>query len=181
MSAIVRKISDKTFTYVLLILLIGLFFSIPLLSNNFYVTHDGQAQVVRIAAYYQAIIDGQIPPRWAGNLNYQHGLPTLSFFFPLEGYLGTVFHLIGFSFQDSYKILMIGSFLFSPVFFFFFLNKLFKKEVAFVGAILYGLAPYHFLDVYVRGQLAEMLALMFAPLLFLIIEKNLKKYLIKSY
>jgi uncharacterized membrane protein len=170
-----KKLKNRNSLYILLLLLIGLFFTSLLFTNNFYISHDGQAQVVRIAAYAQAITEGQIPPRWAGNLNYGYGLPTLNFFFPLEGYLGTVLYIIGVSFENSFKILIAGSFILSFVFYYLWLSKFFKKEVAFAGAIFYGLSPYHFLDIYVRGQLAEMLALMFVPLLFLFIENNLKK------
>lgn len=155
---------------------ISILFLIPLFKTGIPATHDGEAQVVRITAFYKAISDNQFPPRWAGDLNYRYGLPTLNFFFPLEGYLGTVFHSFGISLQDSYKLQLIASFVCAPLFFFLWASQLFKKEVAFVGSLLYGFAPYHFLDLYVRGQLAELLAFVFIPLIFFFVERNSKKF-----
>jgi len=169
------KINKKLF-FPLLIIFIFILYSLPFFQPGFYLSHDGEPQVARITAFYKAIVDGQIPPRWAGDLNYGYGLPTLSFFFPLEGYLGTVIRLLGLSLQNVYKIEMVGAFILAPLFFYLWASLLFKKHVAFAGTLFFGLAPYHFLDIYVRGQLAEMLAFVFIPLVLFFVERNIKKH-----
>src|SRR5207245_2177489 len=50
-----------------------------------------------------------------------------------------------------------------------------RGEIAFVGSLLYGFAPYHFLDLYVRGDIAEITAFVFIPIVFLCIEKVIQQ------
>lgn len=170
-----RKKIKESYIFIAVLIVVCIGFLFPFFQPGFYLSHDGEAQVVRITAFYKSIMDGQIPPRWAGDLNYGYGLPTLNFFFPLEGYIGTVIRLFGFSLQDVFKLEMAGSFILAPVMFFLWASKIFKKEIAFAGAAFYGFAPYHFLDMYVRGQLAEMLAFVFVPLVLFFVERNLQK------
>jgi len=175
MKKITKKISNNGKSLIFLIILIFSVYLWHLYKPGFYLSHDGEPQVVRISAFYKTIMDGQIPPRWAGSLNYGFGTPALSFFFPLEGYLGTIIHLLGFSMQNSYKILMGLSFILAPLFFYKWIGEFFERRLAFIGALFYGLSPYHFLNMYVRGQLGEILAFVFVPLVFWMIERNNKK------
>ncbi|RJQ25342.1 hypothetical protein C4577_06075 [Candidatus Parcubacteria bacterium] len=177
---LIKKNNIKTLLVIGAVIIFIVYFLHPLLREEMYVSHDSEPQIVRIGAFYKAITSGQIPPRWASDLNYRYGSPTLNFFFPLEGYLGTIIHLIGFNLQNTFKILMGASFIFSIVFFFYWLREIFDKNTAFFGAVLYGIVPYKFLDMYVRGQLGEMLAFVFVPLVLLFIEKNKKNSRIEN-
>lgn len=162
------------YLFVTIIVTVCIFFLWPLFRQGFYVTHDSEPQLARMAAVYRAVIDGDIPARWARSLNYRYGNPSSNFFFPLNGYLSTFLHMIGFSFQDSYKILIGGSLIASTIFFYLWMGELFDKKVALLTSLFYGLAPYHLLDIFVRGQLGEMLAFAFIPLVFFFIERNKK-------
>ena len=162
------------YLFVIIIVTVCIFFLWPLFRQGFYVTHDSEPQLARMTAVYKAVVDGHIPARWAGDLNYRYGIPSPNFFFPLNGYLNTLLHLIGFSFQDSYKILMGVSLIASTVFFYLWMTELFGRKIALLTSFFYGLAPYHLLDIYVRGQLGEMLAFVFIPLVFFFIERNKK-------
>lgn len=159
------------FPLVLIVFLCLLFLN-PFFKVPFYISHDGEAHVARFAAYYKAYSDGQYPSRWAGDLNLGFGSPVFIFYYPLPGTIASLIHSTGFTFEDSFKIIMSLSFIGSPVFFYLWLVRKVRKEVAFIGAFLYGFAPYHFLDLYVRGDIAEMLALTFVALVFLFIDKT---------
>ena len=161
----------KKLTSPLGLLVILFFFLTPFLSPNFYETHDGEAQVARFASYFTAFQDGQFPPRWAGNLNYGYGYTVFLFYYPLPGYISSALHSFGISFENTFKIIIGLSFIFSSLFFYKWAQLFTKNEVAFMGALIYGLAPYHFLNLYVRGDIAEMLALVFVPLVLICIEK----------
>src|SRR6185369_9866145 len=157
---------------ILLVIFLSAAFLSPLLSHTFYESHDGEAHLARFAAYTKAFQDGQFPPRWAGDLNFGYGTPVFIFYYPLPGYLASLMHFGGMSFEMIFKLLMIAGFLLAPICFYLWAKLLFKKEVAVIGALLYGLAPYHFLDLYVRGDIAEVLAFIFVPLVFWAIEKT---------
>lgn len=170
----IRKLTTLVDSRLLLIFFILFIFILPLLTS-FYISHDGEAHVARFASYFQAFTDGQFPPRWAGNLNFGYGSPIFIFYYPLPGYIASLIHLFGVSFEDTFKIIIFFSFIFSSISFFLWAKLLFRKNVALTGALLYGLAPYHFLNLYIRGDVAETLAFAIVPLVFLFLEKTFRK------
>ncbi|KKS90251.1 MAG: hypothetical protein UY16_C0001G0014 [Candidatus Gottesmanbacteria bacterium GW2011_GWA2_47_9] len=167
-------LSNRIILFILLIVIHSLFL-LPLLPPGVPHTHDNEVNIARTAAYYQAFVDGHVPPRWAGNLNYGYGIPVLVFFYPLPGYIGSFLHMIGFSFQNAYKIILATAFVGAPVTFFLWSSLRWKPSVAFIISILYGLAPYHFLNMYVRGDIGELAGYAIAPLVFWAVEKYLHK------
>lgn len=154
-----------------LLIVICLFYLSPLLKSGFYISHDGEAHVARFAAYFKAYKDGQIPPRWAGDINFRYGSPLFIFYYPLPGTVASFIHTLGISLEDSFKLIMVFAFVLAPLAFYAWSSQFVKQEVAFVGSFLYGFAPYHFLDLYVRGDVAEILSFVFVPLVFLYMEK----------
>lgn len=164
---------NKAFLF--LIISLCLLFLFPLLKTPFYKSHDGEAHVARFAAYYKAYSDGQFPARWAGDLNYGFGSPVFIFYYPLPGTFASLMHVLGIGFEDAFKALISLSFILSGVSFYFWISKHVRKEAAVLGTLLYALAPYHFLNTYVRGDVAEMMALSIVPFVFLFIDLTLEK------
>ncbi len=152
----------------------------PLFHPGIFQSHDGEAHVARFAAYTKAFTDWHIPPRWAGNLNAGYGTPVLNFFYPLPGYLGSFLSALGVSFQNSFKILAGLSFLVAPVTFYLWMFAHVSSKAAFAGSLLYGLAPYHFLDLYVRGDIGELFALAIIPLAFWSIDQTKKNFSLRT-
>ena len=145
-----------------------LLLSIPALKNlaigGFYTNHDGETHTARIAAYYQAIADRQFPPRFAGNFYNGLGSPIFVYIYPLPYLLGSVIHFFGFSFTDSFEILMALGFISSALFSYLWLKEVFKSEkAAFLGSLFYVWVPYRFLLIYVRGSISELLAYTLFP------------------
>ncbi len=165
--------------YILAIAIISLLYLHPILSFRFYESHDGEAHAARFAAYHRAFVDGHFPPRWAGFLNFGYGTPVFIFYYPLPGYIAGILRFTGISFESIFILLMICAFTLAPIFFFLWLRQLFKNSTAFIGALLFGLMPYHFLNTYVRGDIAENMALVFVPLVFYFIERYRKTKLWK--
>lgn len=157
------------------LVLVLVIFLIPLFHSGVYKTHDGEANIARFAAYYNSFLDLQFPLRWAGNLNFGYGSPVFIFYYPLPGYLSLLFHVLGFSFQDIYKIFLGGAFLLNGLAFYIWSKKLFKNEVAIIASIIYAVTPYHLLNMYVRGDVAELIALALVPLVFAFIENFFDK------
>ena len=169
-----KTLVKNKFLPIIFLILISIFFLFPLFSNNFYLSHDGEAHVARFAAYYRAFVDGQFPLRWAADLNYGYGSPVFIFYYPLPGLISIPLHMLGLSFENSFKLLIAFFFCFSFLSFFLWAKEFVKREAAFIGALLYGLLPYHFLNLYVRGDVAELMALSIAPLVFLFIKKSIE-------
>jgi len=158
------------------LLFVGLIFLFPFFQKGFYLSHDGEAQVARFGAYVKGFLDGQFPIRWAGDLNYRYGSSVLIFYYPLTGLAAIPLNIVGISLENSFKLIIGFSFVICFSSFFLWIRELTKdNRAAFAGALVYGLAPYHFLNLYVRGDIAELLALGLVPFVFYFIEINRKE------
>lgn len=141
------------------------------LTSSFVPTHDAEYHVVRLWQFDKNIRDGNFVPVWAPDLNQGYGVPIFAFFYPLPNYIGELFHLMGFSFIDSVKLVLATSMIVSSVFFFMWLRCFFTAFASFVGAVSFILAPYHLVVVNIRGSVGEAWALVFIPLALFLITK----------
>lgn len=129
--------------------------------------HDAPDHVARIANFYQSLSEGIIVPRWAGNLNWGYGHPILMFLYPLPSYLASLFHSLGAPLDTSVKLVFAVTYVASILTFFLWAKRQWNTGAGAVGALLYGFAPYRFVDLYVRGALGEHVAFVFPPIVFL--------------
>lgn len=168
---IIKKYSWKIVLFTLAFLPL-----LDLFGKGFPLTHDGQDHIARIANFYQNLSEGIFIPRWAGSLNWGYGHPILMFLYPLPSYTASFFHALGFTFVDSVKLVFAFAFILSAYTMYLFVKELVDDEWAAVaGALLYTLAPYRFVDLYVRGAIGEHVAFIFPPLVFLFLLKLSKK------
>ncbi len=173
------KISDYikrnwTIVFLIAISILPLF---DLLRPGLPLTHDGQDHVARIANFYQNLTEGNIIPRWAGNLNWGYGHPILEFLYPLPSYLASLFHFFGFTLVDSVKFVFGISFVLSAITMYFFVKELLSDEkTALLAGLLYVIAQYRFVDLYVRGAIGEHVAFIFPPLIFYFLLKLSQAY-----
>lgn len=129
-------------------------------------THDSPVHFARMAAYYKALSEGQLLPRWAGELNYGYGMPLFNFIYHVPYLVTSLSIALGGGLVFSFKVAMLLSFLLSGIFMYMFSLRFFKLGgKAFIATMLYQFAPFHLLDLVVRGDVAEGYALAFLPLL----------------
>lgn len=163
----VRKSYWHYFLPLLILLLLTLPSLGPLLAPGLFLTQDGNNLLIRFAQFHLALRDGQIPPRWAPTLNQGYGYPVLIFYYPGSYIASEVFHLVGFSLINSFKLVAGLTVILSGLFMFFWQLDLWRsKLLAVTSAFLYIWVPYRFIDLYVRGNVAESLVFVFLPLLF---------------
>src|SRR3989344_261372 len=156
-------IKSRFFPWVLLLFL-SLLPLFDLLNPGLPITHDGIDHVARIANFYQNLQEGNLIPRWAGNLNWGFGHPVLMFLYPLPSYLASAFHFLGASFIDSVKLVFALSFILSGFSMYLWTREVLGKKEGIAAAVLYLFAPYRFVDLYVRGAVGEHMAFVFPPL-----------------
>lgn len=167
----------KKYLFIVLIIFISLFVLTDFFKPGLPLTHDGQDHVARIANFYQNLSEGNIIPRWAGNLNWGYGHPILEFLYPLPSYFASLFHFFGFTLVNSVKLVFGISFALSGLAMYLFIKELLNDDkAAFFASLLYIIAPYRFVDLYVRGAIGEHVAFLFPPLIFYFILKLSKKY-----
>jgi hypothetical protein len=148
---------------ILILLVIPSF--ITLVRPGYFPMHD-DLQAFRIHQMHECFKDYQLPCRWVPDMGYQYGYPQYNYYPPSVYYLGEAFHLIGFQFIDSAKIIFALGFLVSALTMYLFLRDYLSKWAGLIGALVYTYIPYKAVNVYVRGALNEFWALAFYPLLF---------------
>lgn len=127
--------------------------------------HDSNPHIARMIAFHTALLDHQFPPMWAKEILGGIGSPVMMLNYQLPYFATEGIHRIGYSFFDSYKIALGLSLVISGALMFLALSQKYDHVSAILGALIYSLAPYRFLDIYVRGALGESLTFIFPPLL----------------
>lgn len=166
----------KTFLTFLLLFILTLPSVRDLFRNGSFTSHDLGHHIPRLIHVDNILREGQIPPRWTGDLNKGYGYPLLLFNYPLPYYLGELFHLSGFDFIWSIKMVLalslIGSIFTSYIFF----RELFGRIAGIVGGVFYLYAPIRFINVYVSATVGNALAFLFVPLPFYAIARLKRGY-----
>lgn len=153
-----------------LIVIFSLLAVIGFFHKGFMVTDDGGWMVIRLAAFYDALKDGQFPVRWMDTLNFGFGYPAANFLYPGFLYLGTPLVILTSNFVLSIKILFVLSILVGPLGMYLWLSQKYNSFSSLIGALVYVYAPYHLFNSVIRGSLGEILFLGVVPFLFWAIQ-----------
>lgn len=129
------------------------------------VTHDLVMHLNQMQSFYRGLESGLLYPRWQEETNLGFGAPTTIFYPPLVYYLTS---LVYFLFRDwmitieaTYYLLMLAS----GLAFFALSRRMMGRVAALVAMIVYMIAPYHLINHYQRGALAECLSFIWMPLI----------------
>jgi len=175
----VSKLIHFRLPFFLTVLLIGSWSIIPLLQTGFFFIHDFQ-HVARLFEMNKALLAGQFPVRWVEGLGFGYGYPLFNFYPPLSYYLGEIFHLLGAGYIDSIKLVWGTALLGSGLAMYFLGKEFWGKWGGVVSATLYLYAPYHAIDAYVRGALAELFSFVWLPLILLFSYRSIRNKKLKD-
>ncbi len=158
--------------------------TLPLFQSNWYYNMHDDMQLIRQLELEKCIKDGQIPCRWAPDLGYEYGYPLFNFYPPFPYFVGQIYRTFKLSYLDTVKATAITQFFaasFAMYLLVFGLTK--SRKIGIVGAVLYTYAPYHAVNIYIRGAMNEAWASVFFPLLFYyareIVQKNQARNILK--
>jgi len=169
---LVKLIKNRFFIPVLLfILTIPAFFA--LLKPGYYNMHDDM-QMIRQLEMEKCLKDGQIPCRWSPDLGYEYGYPLFNFYPPMPYIVGQVYRTFGLSFVTSAKMIAVTQIILSTAFMYLLATEIFGPIGGILSALFYTYAPYHALNIYVRGAYNEAWAAVFFPLIFYFSYKLIK-------
>lgn len=138
---------------------------VPLVHGGFFESADGRLHLDRLAALDQAVRAGVLLPRWFPDLAFGYGHPVLNFYGPLSYYLALPFTLLGASPIVALKLVFAAALVGSGLGMLLLARRHLDRGAAAVAAIVYVYLPYHLLDVYVRGAVAETLTFAWLPLI----------------
>ena len=121
---------------------------------------------------YVALRGGQFPVRWVPDLGYGYGYPIFNFYNPLPYYFGAGFMFTGFNVLTATKLMYVFPVFLSGITMFIF-SKIFLSDIAsLLAGIIYVYAPYHAVQIYVRGAVGEYWAYAVLPLVFYALWKK---------
>ncbi len=130
---------------------------------------DSPFLLQRLQQLETAVLDGHFPVRWMPDANYGYGYPFFNYYAPLSIYIAFLFRLIGFSYVRAIQLAQLAGFMVAAWAMFVLARRWFRSEWAgMLTAVAYTVAPFHLVNVYVRGDsLAEFWAMAFYPLVIL--------------
>ena len=175
--------------YLLFLLLLSLPALAPLLAPGLYFfdAHDGRHSVFYPMMFDASLRSGALWPRWAMHHLQGYGYPTFIIVPPLGFYTVSFFVLLGAGMTLAVKLTWMTGILLSGIGMYRLVLHWSAaaarlpgrgapdgtRLAAVTAALLYVYAPYHLLDVYVRGALNESLLFLWLPWLFLAFDKLL--------
>lgn len=155
----------KKYFWFVLVLVLSFWAIKPLFAPGLFPMHD-DTQVARIFEMGKVLRSGTFPVRWVPDLGYGYGYPIFNFYAPFAYYVGGFFTLLGIDALVATKVTMGIGIILSAVFMYVLAKSMWGKVGGAVSALFYMYAPYHAIDIYVRGDVAEFWAYAFIPLVF---------------
>ncbi len=136
----------------------------PLTAPGYFMfAHDARHTVYFMQMFDAALRDGALYPRWATDMVFGYGYPVWLILAPLPYYAAEFFHLLSLDFPAAIKAVEIGAWFASASGMYWFASRVMDRNAGLVAGVAYLLAPYHVVDLYVRGAMPEFLAFVFPP------------------
>jgi hypothetical protein len=151
---------------IFLVLLLSFWAIKPFFAQGFFQIHD-DTQIARVFEMGKMLKTGVFPVRIVPDLGYGFGYPIFNFYAPLAYYVGGLFMLLGFDALIATKIMMGMGIILAGIFMYLLTKEFYGKLGGVISGLFYVYAPYHAIDIYVRGDVAEFWAYAFIPLMFL--------------
>lgn len=119
--------------------------------------------------------EGVFPARWMPDAAYGLGYPFFNYYASLPYYLAALFNFIGFDLLVSIKIVQTLGFVFAAFAMYGWARRRFTtRSASWLVAVAYLYAPFHLVNIYVRGDsLGEFCAFIFYPLILWSIDRIL--------
>jgi len=128
---------------------------------------DSPFLLVRLWQLVANLRAGVFPVRWMPDAAYGLGYPFFNFYAALPYYLAALFHFLGLDLIWALKLTQTVGFILAGGAMALLARRLFRQPAAVcLAAIAYAYAPFHLVNVYVRGDsLSEFYAFVFYPLI----------------
>lgn len=146
----------------------------PLLLPGFVATRaggDSPFLLIRLHQLLAGLASG-FPARWMPDAAYGLGYPFWTFYAPLPYYVAAFFTRLGLGYVAPIKLAQLAGFLVAAVAMYALAHAIWRSRAAgLLAAIAYTYAPFHLVNVYVRGDsLGEFWAFAFYPLAWLAVR-----------
>jgi len=144
--------------------------------NNWFKSHDGTKYFYLFFEFKETFLNGKIYPRWQANMYGGFGYPSFIFYQPGYFYL---LLLISFLFKNmlhTFIVSLIVLFTLSGIGAYKLARQFCDRFVSLFIAMIYLSTPYIYVNLFVRGDLSELCAMLLSPWPFYLLFKIEKKY-----
>jgi hypothetical protein len=136
-----------------------------MLPGYFWGANDARHHIYFLFEYDRSVQDGIWWPRWSPDFAFGYGYPFFNIYGLFSHFLAEVLHhFLGFGYVASVETVFVLSIVGSAAGMYAFVRSWAGRHAAVVSALVYVYIPYHLLNLYVRGNLAESMALVWLPL-----------------
>ena len=152
------------------LILVALLAAAPLWGTGMVNTRGGGDSPFLLQRTHQLVVNlraGVFPVRWMPDGAYGLGYPFFSYYAALPYYLAGLFVLVGVDILTALKLVQTLGFVAAALAMYGWMLGLTKNRwAAWLAAVAYTVAPFHLVNVYVRGDsLSEFYAFIFYPLI----------------
>lgn len=138
--------------------------SYPLFLNYAINGHDFQFHLVRIEGIKDGILSGQFPVRINPDFYNGYGYANPVFYGEVLLYIPAFLRMVGFPLTTAYNVYAILVNILACFGGYYCFRKMFRQEgIALAVTMLYVLAPYRIMDMYLRTAVGEYTAMTFLP------------------
>src|SRR5699024_10972834 len=127
---------------------------------------DLDYHLARIVGMKSALREGQFPIRIHSCLNWGFGYASPMFYPELFLYPSAILHAIGLPLMQSYKAFVILMNIMTVLISYWAIKRMFQSRyIGLLGSMMYSLAYYRLVNVYLRAAVGESMAMAFFPLI----------------
>lgn len=137
--------------------------------------HD-ETQPARISEFVLNLKNGIIPPRMAPRFSFNLGYPVFNHYAPFSYWISSTLNLVGFDIVDTVKLTFLLAIIVGFIFSLLFFQLFFDFFPSFLASVLYVSSPWLAVEIFIRGNLAEVWFFALLPLALWIIYKNSQRY-----
>ena len=138
-------------------------------------THDMRLHYDQMRSFYEGLKSGEAYPRWEEDTNRGFGAPTTSYYPPGVYYLTAVFY----AGTGDWITALLGSHLLMMVLsaaaIYVYARRVMGRAGAVAAMAAYVAGPYHLIDQYQRGAIAELMGFVYMPVMLMCAEELMER------
>ena len=165
----------STSLYLVLLAVLTIPLCLGLFSDHLIDAHDSMAGLIRALSMKAYMGHGQFLVRWSPGVNWGYGYPMFNFYPPFFSFISTLFFHLTQNMVIAINWTCILFWILSGFGMFLLAREYWGNDGGALSAVLYLYAPYHIIDLYIRGAFAEFSSFTFFPFLLLSILKMSRK------
>ncbi len=139
-------------------------------------THDMHLHYEQMRSFYHGLSAGSIYPRWEEDTNRGFGAPTMSYYPPGVYYITSLFYAMSGDWirtlLNAHLLMMLAS----AAAIYIYARRFMSRFAALTAMAAYIFLPYHLLDQYQRGAIAELLGFIWMPLMLMFGESLFRRF-----